>query len=134
MNLATLKMILPTELYEQAIRKYNRLLERGTNIHPAPSGVANVEQTVGNGCDRTKAGARFHSPVDIIVHSYRKKLADTDGVSAKAAIDGLVHCGVLPDDTTAQIQSITYRQSKIEKGEEEYTLIHIFPVKEVAIS
>ena len=59
----------------------------------------------------------------IHVHSRRHRLADPDGISAKAAIDGLVLSGVLPDDTTDEIQEVTYSQEKIRKKEQEETII-----------
>ena len=64
----------------------------------------------------------FNSPVCIHVHSIRKRLADPDGVSAKACIDGLVACGILSDDTTKQVKQVTFSQSK---GKEEKTIIEI---------
>ena len=57
---------------------------------------------------------------DVHIHSIRKRLADPDGVSAKAVIDGLVHAGILIDDSAKEIGKVSYTQ---EKGKEEKTLI-----------
>ncbi len=63
--------------------------------------------------------------VSISVHSVRKRIADADGVSAKAVIDALVANGVLQDDSPAFVESVTHTQSKASKGESEYTVIII---------
>lgn len=56
----------------------------------------------------------------IHVHSIRKRLADPDGVSAKACIDGLVLAGILADDSAKEVSKVTYSQ---EKNPEETTVI-----------
>jgi len=65
---------------------------------------------------------RFNSLVCITIHSYRKRLADPDGISAKAAIDGLVKAGILANDTTKQIEEVRFKQTKT-KGEEKTEII-----------
>ena len=60
------------------------------------------------------------SRFSIHIHSIRKRLADPDGISAKAVIDGIVKAGLLKDDTAKEIKEIKYSQ---EKGIEEKTLI-----------
>jgi hypothetical protein len=60
--------------------------------------------------------------LSIHVHSVRKRLADADGISAKAAIDGLVLAGILPDDSPKYVKEVRYSQ---EKGEPEETIIEI---------
>jgi len=60
------------------------------------------------------------------VHSIRKRLCDSDGISAKAAIDGLVHAGILRNDSPEIIKEVTYSQ---EKGEIEETIIEIWEDK-----
>jgi hypothetical protein len=57
--------------------------------------------------------------------SYRHRLADTDGISAKAAIDGLIHAGVLRNDTPEYVQEVSYSQVKIGRKEMEWTEIQI---------
>lgn len=60
----------------------------------------------------------------IHVHSKRTRLADPDGISAKAVIDGLTKAGILPDDSAKFIEEITYSQ-EITKNDDE-TIIDIF--------
>ena len=62
------------------------------------------------------------TPINIRVISYRKLRHDPDGVSAKAVIDGLVHAGVLPDDTSEQVKKVTFESSK---SKEERTIIEL---------
>lgn len=64
-------------------------------------------------------------PVSLHIHSRRKRLVDADGISAKAAIDGLVHSGLLQDDSPKYVKEVSYSQEKIEKGEEEETIIEV---------
>jgi hypothetical protein len=64
----------------------------------------------------------FTTPCRIHVHHIRKRLADADGVSAKAIIDGLVHQKVLQDDSPKYVKEVTHSQ---EKGEPEMTIITI---------
>ena len=66
----------------------------------------------------------FTSPVSISIHSKRKRLVDADAVSAKAAIDGLVHSGLLKDDSPEFVQEVSYSQEKVSPEEEE-TIITI---------
>lgn len=73
-----------------------------------------------------RKGATFNSRVSIEIISYRVTLADSDGVSSKAAIDGLVNCGILRGDTTKEIQEpINSHQIKVKNQDEEKTVIII---------
>jgi hypothetical protein len=73
-------------------------------------------------------GAAFDSRVSVEIVSYRVRLADADGISAKAAIDGLVMCGILADDTTKEISEVRYRQVKVKNEADEKTEIVITEV------
>ena len=59
----------------------------------------------------------FDSPVNLEIIHYRQRATDVDGCSAKAAIDGIVAAGILPDDSPEWIKQITTRvvKSKVEK-------------------
>lgn len=86
---------------------------------------ADLEQALSHatlGEDEFKA---FDTPVSIKVHSVRKRLADSDGISAKAVIDALVLGGVLKNDSPEFVKEVSYSQ---EKGETEYTVITIHPI------
>ncbi len=64
---------------------------------------------------------------NIHVISYRKLKHDPDGVSVKAVLDGIVRNGILADDSTEQVKSITF-ESRISK--EEKTIIEIMEVSD----
>lgn len=63
--------------------------------------------------------------VKIHIHSRRKRLTDPDGLSAKAAIDGLVLYGVIPDDSAKCVSEVTFSQEKITSEEIEETVIEV---------
>jgi len=56
-------------------------------------------------------------PYRIHFHSLRHRLADSDGISGKAALDGLVKAGIFPDDSAKYVKSVTHSQEKT-KGPE----------------
>ena len=84
--------------------------------------IANMEQ---NTCYEL-LGAEEAQGLDtqccIHIHSKRKRLADPDGISAKAVIDGLCKAGILADDSAKYIKSVTFSQEKADKEE---TIIEI---------
>lgn len=84
--------------------------------------TANVEQNVGDAPVGEEEAERFDSLVNIRVISYRKRTHDPDGVSVKAVLDGIIRRGILADDSTEQVKSITF-ESVISK--EEKTVIEI---------
>jgi len=84
--------------------------------------IANMEPNVSYASLATKSITRLTSPISIHVHSIRKRLTDVDGISAKAVIAGLVHSGILIDDSPIYVKEVTYSQ---EKGKIEKTIITI---------
>lgn len=60
--------------------------------------------------------------VTVHFHSVRKRLADIDGISGKAVLDGLVMCNVIPDDSPKFVQEVRHTQ---EQGKVETTVITI---------
>lgn len=87
------------------------------NSNRTPVPTANMEQDSSHESLGAKKITGFNTPVHIRVISYRKRPHDTDGVSAKAVLDGIVRRGILQDDTSKQVESITFesRQSDDEK-------------------
>ena len=74
-------------------------------------------------CDEQMAEGQGEAPdtrCSITIHSIRKRLADPDGISAKAAIDGLVHAGILRDDSCKYVSEVRFTQ---EQGKDEETII-----------
>jgi len=99
------------------------------NDNRATNKAADVERYTCNESLAASKGAAFNTRVRITVVSYRCRLADADGISAKAAIDGLVHCGVLRDDSAKEVGEVCYRQHKVKNAEEERTLLEIEEMK-----
>ena len=64
----------------------------------------------------------FNTPVNIKVISYRKYRHDTDGVSVKAVLDGLVEVGILAGDTSEHVKKVTFES---RKSKDERTIIEI---------
>ena len=52
----------------------------------------------------------IHQYVSLI--HYRKRLCDPDGISVKAAIDGIVKAGILKDDSPEFVEEIIQKQVK----------------------
>ena len=88
--------------------------------------VANLEPNIGNELAGKNEIKKVDTPCRIHIHSRRHQLTDADGISAKAVIDGLVHAGLLPDDSAKEISDLTFSQRKIHKKEIEETTITIF--------
>lgn len=95
------------------------------NKDNTPVSLADLESIVGNGSLGAKEGQGLDSPCSIHIHSSRHRLADSDGISGKAAIDGLVHAGLLRDDSPKEVTKTEFTQEKIPKTESEKTVISI---------
>jgi len=63
--------------------------------------------------------------VSIHIESHRHRLADPDGISGKAAIDGLVDGKILSDDSPEEVESVAFSQERIGKEAPEITIITI---------
>ena len=106
------------------MKKMTEKIYAKANARPTVS-LDNVEPPA---CDASLGAEKIpelDTPCRISVHSYRHRLADSDGISAKAAIDGLVHAGILPDDSALYVEEVCFYQEKISKDEEEHTEIEI---------
>lgn len=88
-----------------------------------------MEQSEGLPLDQVSEGPRrVEGRYRIVVTSRRKRLLDYDNLCIKFLIDGLRHCGVIPDDNPAIIGAVELRQEKITKGEEPETIVEIFEI------
>ena len=87
--------------------------------------ITNMEPGAGNESLAKEKAPRFNTPVNIHVHSYRYRLADADGICCKYAIDGLIHAGILADDSPKEVEKVSYSQTKIKRPAEEKTVIQI---------
>jgi len=82
-----------------------------------------MESTTGYESVAKKRGTRLDKKCSIHVHSRTNKLADADGRSSKAVIDGLCLAGILPDDSPKFVSEVSHSQEAV-KGKEE-TIIDI---------
>lgn len=87
-----------------------------------PLSLADLEQIVADATLGKDALSKIDSPVSIHVCSVRKRLADADGISFKASLDGLVLAGLLPDDDPKHVKEVTFSQ---RQGQPEHTEITI---------
>ncbi len=87
-----------------------------------PFQIADVESTPSHEQMGTAKGSQLDKRVCIHFHSKRRRLADPDGVSCKAAIDGLVQGGILRDDSAHFVKEVSFSQ---EVSEVEETIIEI---------
>jgi len=101
------------------------MIMENKNENQASLPFANMESAVSHAPLGTQKGQGLDTPCRIHIHSRRHRLTDPDGISAKAAIDGIVIAGILPDDTAKQIKEITFSQEKIPKSEIEETIIEL---------
>ena len=78
---------------------------------------ADMEPDIGDASLEPKGTKGFDTPVCIHIHSLRKRLADIDGISGKAAIDGLVNAGLLLSDSPRHVKEVTHSQEKTRGAE-----------------
>ena len=90
-----------------------------------PSQASNVERVARNGSNEANACTTFNTRVDITFVHYRYRLADPDGISCKAAIDGLVASKILGDDSHKEVNEVRQRQVKITQSQTEMVEIII---------
>jgi len=96
----------------------------------AADSAANMESTARDEPIQAGRHPTFDTLVDIRIVSYRTRLADADGISGKAAIDGLVHAGIIGDDSPKEVREVSYAQVKVKNKEDEKTVIQIRRVSE----
>lgn len=96
---------------------------QNANIRNKPSSTdANMESDSRYAALRTHEVAAFTSRVRVSFYHTRKRLADIDGLSGKAVLDGLVEAGILANDSAKQVAEVRHFQSK---GEPETTRVVI---------
>jgi len=87
--------------------------------------TTDVEQDTTDAPLAEKEAKGLDSLVNITVTSYRWTKHDPDGISCKAVLDGIVRAGLLRDDSTKEIESVTFKSVIIKKTEKEQTIIEI---------
>lgn len=102
----------------------------GKRRRGAPRKASNVERTTGDESVEASQVPSLDSRVDLRVVSFRVRICDPDGVSAKAAIDGCVHRGLLRDDSAKYIREVRHQQVKVKNQSEEKTLLIFTPIED----
>jgi len=97
-------------------------MRRNDNKNNITIPIADMEPALRNALAGAETGQGLHSRCSIQIHSKRPRLTDPDGVSAKAAIDGLRASGVLIDDSAKYVKEVSYSQ---EIGVENETTLTI---------
>ncbi len=98
---------LPRELQEKVFKMFPHLAPQNR----AADKAANMERPARNEPLGKKACPKTDTRYHLHFHSQRGSRCDREAVSHKAAIDGLVRAGVLPDDTDQIIEDITCSQA-----------------------
>lgn len=99
---------------------------KGTKGNTLAFSITSLEQVARDESLAEGECSPLDTPCHIHIHSKRKRLADADGVSGKAAIDSLVHAGLLEDDGPKIVTGVSYSQ---EKSSEEETIIYLIEDK-----
>ena len=94
----------------------HRPVETPRNNNRASVPTAAQQRAKRNAPTKTREGYAISSRVDIEVYSFRVHSCDTEGPSAKAAIDGIVDCGVIKDDSAKEVRSVRFWSA--EKAED----------------
>lgn len=131
-NRNDLKRLSPVtrRIIEQALRK-----QRGptsSTVRPAVPN-ADMERVASDEPVAAKKGPQVDTLCRVRVLSKRIRLADADGISSKAALDGLVRRGVLRDDSTHFVRSLESEQAQIQSPEEESTIIELYEAGDVLL-
>jgi len=98
-------------------------LHDDTSRHSSTVSLADVESRVGDEPLGTQKAQRLDSPCRIHIHSRRYRHTDADGVCGKYVIDGLVHAGILTNDSPKEVEAVTFSQETIPTSEPEETIL-----------
>src|SRR6185369_8741121 len=106
---------LTEEEYAAIVARLNRPAVRAADAKPARRAVTAPADEV----------KEIHSRYRIAIHHRTRRLADATGRSHKAAVDGIVRGGLLPDDspkyheaTTETFEKADYDETRIDLIEE----------------
>lgn len=110
-------------LYDRGSDAFRRL-NPSLAGHRLPGAAApDLEPSPGDGAGGSDGREAAYPRVRLTVRSYRARLADPDGVSVKAAIDGLVEAGVIPDDNAGVVVGLTVEQVKCKRDQERTVIV-----------
>lgn len=96
-----------------------------TSCNRNTSSDADVERDSEHASNATKRHEPFTAQVNVHFCSYRHRLIDPDNLSPKAMLDGIVHSGLLQDDSAPYVKEVRCTQEEIDKDQEETTVVTI---------
>ena len=108
--------------------RYRRQAERQLAVPRRPAVPApDLERAPGGAPVEAPRHPQVDTPCRIRLLCHRYRLADPDGISAKALIDGLVLAGILEGDSAREIvESPVITQVKVGRDTPETTTLEIF--------
>jgi hypothetical protein len=108
--------------------RYRKQAERQLAVPHRPAIPApDLERASGRASVEAPIHPLVDTPCRIRLLCHRHRLADPDGISAKALIDGLVLAGILAGDSTREIvESPVITQVKVGRDTPETTTLEIF--------
>ena len=92
-------------------------------FHRAAVRAPDLESNPGDGHAPKDAPEEVHQRFNIVVHHRSRRLADATGRSHKAAVDGIVRGGLLPDDSPVYVKEI---KETFEQRNNEETIVEIW--------
>ena len=110
---------LPPKYRKQALRQI-------ASTGSIPGKATHMEQAVSNAPLGQKKTQGFDGQVDVYFFEKRHRLADPDGACIKYALDSLVSCKILRDDSAKEIGKTPKEQVKVGGDEPEETIIEIW--------
>jgi len=106
--------------------RYREQARRALANNKIPRTTANMEPDINHAPLPKKKAQGFDGQVDVSFSEKRHRLADPDGACVKYIIDSLVTCEVLRDDSAKEVGKVAKEQVKINKDEQEETIIEIW--------
>jgi len=80
--------------------------------------AAVVERSAVTALSKTTRIKQFAKRVAIEVVVYREKCGDPDNCCAKSEIDGIVGLGILRDDSSKEVDSVTFRERPASENDD----------------
>ena len=108
--------------------RYRRQAERQLAVPRRPAiSAPDLERAPGGAPVEAPRHPVVDTPCRVRVLCRRHRIADPDGISIKAVIDGLVLAGILAGDSTREIvESPVITQVKVSRDNPETTTLEIF--------
>jgi hypothetical protein len=115
-------------------RLRERILKSSTSEDYRLSSCAQPQPAVCDVSARADQRKESHAGRFLVrVTSFRRRLLDPDNLCPKYFVDALRYAGIIPDDTSEDIE-LVIRQEKVELRSDERTELEITPLAEWGVS